>query len=180
MCRRRKLCGPKFQWNILILRMKQLRNREIARQSVPALIDLQEGFNEKACSVNSSERKRRFLATLVSAPSPSGGGGYSSEFLVGVCRPDPQILTQFQVKIFRLTRCPFSDLVSEIHTRFRDRAGGGAGGRLYPPPPTFVLYKIKIKESSNEIAEEISLVRNGVKLHFNISKSRRRHSRQKE
>ena len=53
----------------------------------------------------------------------------------------------------------------------RDRAGGGA---------TFVLYKIQIKESSNKISEEISLVRNGVKLQFNISKSRRRHSRHKE
>ena len=61
----------------------------------------------------------------------------------------------------------------------RDRAGGGAGG-FTPPPPTFVLYKIKIKESSNKIAEEISLVRNGVKLQFNVSKSQRGHSRHKE
>ena len=59
----------------------------------------------------------------------------------------------------------------------RDRAGGGAGGGEGGfSPPTFVLYKIKIKESSNKIAEEISLVRNGVK----ISKNRRRHSRHKE
>ena len=40
----------------------------------------------------------------------------------------------------------------------RDRAGGRGWGALAPPPPTFVLYKIKIKESSNKIAEEISLV----------------------
>ena len=36
-----------------------------------------------------------------------GGGRYSSEFLVGVCRPVPQILTQFQTKI------------SIFHTRFQ-------------------------------------------------------------
>ena len=61
----------------------------------------------------------------------------------------------------------------------RDRAGGGAGGALaHPPPPpthththTFLLYKIKIKESSNKIEEEIPLVRNGVKLQFNVSKT---------
>ena len=46
--------------------------------------------------------------------------------------------------------------------------GGGLGGFT---PHVFVLYKIKIKESSNKIAEEISLVCNGVKLQFNISKS---------
>ena len=38
-------------------------------------------------------------------------GGYSSEFLVGVCRPVPQILTQFQTKIFNFPY-PFSDLKS--------------------------------------------------------------------
>ena len=58
----------------------------------------------------------------------------------------------------------------------RDRAGGGAGGGF----PTFVLNKMKIKESSNKIAQEISLVRNGVKLQFYINKSRRRHNRHKD
>ena len=38
-----------------------------------------------------------------------GGGGYTSEFLVGVCCPVPQILTQFQTKIFHFPH-PFSDL----------------------------------------------------------------------
>ena len=38
-----------------------------------------------------------------------GGGRYSSEFLVGVSRPVPQILTQFQTKI------------SIFHTRFQTR-----------------------------------------------------------
>ena len=45
-------------------------------------------------------------------------GGYSSEFLVGVCRPVPQILTQFQTKIFHFPH-PFSDLDSKIHTHFQ-------------------------------------------------------------
>ena len=49
---------------------------------------------------------------------PPGGGGYSSEFLVGVCRPVPQILTQFQTKIFHFPH-PFSDLAPKIHTRFQ-------------------------------------------------------------
>ena len=49
---------------------------------------------------------------------PEGGGGYSSEFLVGVCRPVPQILTQFQTKICHFPH-PFSDLASKIHTRFQ-------------------------------------------------------------
>ena len=47
-----------------------------------------------------------------------GGGGHSSEFLVGVCRPVLQILTQFQTKIFHFPH-PFSDLASKIHTRFQ-------------------------------------------------------------
>ena len=45
-------------------------------------------------------------------------GGYSSEFLVGLCRPVPQILTQFQTKIFPFPH-PFSDLTPKIHTRFQ-------------------------------------------------------------
>ena len=38
-------------------------------------------------------------------------GNYSSEFLVEVCHPVPQILTQFQTKIFHFPH-PFSDLDS--------------------------------------------------------------------
>ena len=45
-------------------------------------------------------------------------GGHSSEFLVGVCRPDPQILTQFQTKMCHFPH-PFSDVASKIHTRFQ-------------------------------------------------------------
>ena len=41
------------------------------------------------------------------------GGGYTSEFLVGVCRPVPQILTQFQTKIFNFPH-PFSDLAAVV------------------------------------------------------------------
>ena len=50
--------------------------------------------------------------------SRKGGGGYSSEFLVGVCRPVPQILTQFQTKIFNFPH-PFSDLAPKMYTRFQ-------------------------------------------------------------
>ena len=44
--------------------------------------------------------------------------GYSSEFLVGVCRLVLQILTLFQTKICHFSY-PFSDLASKIHTRFQ-------------------------------------------------------------
>ena len=44
-------------------------------------------------------------------------GGYSLEFLVGVCRPHLQIQTQFQTKKYHFPH-PFSDLASKIHTRF--------------------------------------------------------------
>ena len=47
-----------------------------------------------------------------------GGGGYSLEFLVGVCRPHLQIQTQFQTKKCHFPH-PFSDLTSKIHTRFQ-------------------------------------------------------------
>ena len=51
------------------------------------------------------------------------------------------------------------------------RAGTAQGEELEGfSPPTFVLFKIKVKESSNKIAEEISLVRNGVKLHLTLAK----------
>ena len=46
-------------------------------------------------------------------------GGYSWEFLVGVCRPVLQILTIFQTKKKCHFPHPFSDLVSKIHTRFQ-------------------------------------------------------------
>ena len=37
-------------------------------------------------------------------------GRYSSECLVGVCRPVPQILTQFQTKIFRFQTWPLKSI----------------------------------------------------------------------
>ena len=49
-------------------------------------------------------------------------GGFTTEFLVGVCRPVPQILTQFQTKIFHFPH-PFSDVDSKIHTRFQTFVG---------------------------------------------------------
>ena len=49
---------------------------------------------------------------------PEEGGGYSWEFLVGVCRPFLQILTLFQTKTCHFPH-PFPDLASKIHTRFQ-------------------------------------------------------------
>ena len=45
-------------------------------------------------------------------------GGYSLEFLVGVCLPVLQIHTQFQTKKCHFPH-PFSDQTSKIHTRFQ-------------------------------------------------------------
>ena len=62
--------------------------------------------------------RKRYTHTALSLSR----GGYTSEFLVGVCRPVPQILTQFQTKIFHFPH-PFSDLDSKIHTRFQTFVG---------------------------------------------------------
>ena len=62
-----------------------------------------------------------FASRLESVPG-GGGGGYTSEFLVGMYRPVPQILTQFQTKIFHFPH-PFSDRDSKIHTRFQTFVG---------------------------------------------------------
>ena len=45
-------------------------------------------------------------------------GGYSWEFLAGVCRPMLQILTLFQTKICHFLH-PFLDLAPKIYTRFQ-------------------------------------------------------------
>ena len=45
-------------------------------------------------------------------------GGYSWEFLVGVCRPVLQILTLFQTKKYNFPH-PLSDQTPKIHTRFQ-------------------------------------------------------------
>ena len=50
-----------------------------------------------------------FLHFASLLPFPPGGGGYSWEFLVGVCRPVLQILTLFQTKQCHFLH-PFSDL----------------------------------------------------------------------
>ena len=73
---------------------------------------------QKSQSFTSREEQ---LEKEINTFHPRGGGGgvgYSSEFLVGVCRPVPQILTQFQTKIFHFPH-PFLDLASKIHTRFQ-------------------------------------------------------------
>ena len=50
-------------------------------------------------------------------------GGYSWEFLVGVCRPVLQILTLFQTKKCNFPH-PFSDQTSKIHTHFQTWPSG--------------------------------------------------------
>ena len=72
--------------------------------------------------INRGNRGQLFRATWLSSARYRGGGGYTSEFLVGVCRPVPQILTQFQTIIFHFPH-PFSDLDSKIHTRFQTFVG---------------------------------------------------------
>ena len=47
-----------------------------------------------------------------------GGGGYSWEFLVGLCHPVVQILTLFQTKNCNFPHL-FSDQSSKIHTHFQ-------------------------------------------------------------
>ena len=54
---------------------------------------------------------------IIGSPS-SPEGGYSREFLVGVCRPVLQIMTLFQTKNCHFPH-PFSDQASKIHTRFQ-------------------------------------------------------------
>ena len=58
----------------------------------------------------------RFLNTLISLRHKnSRGGGYSWEFLVGVCDSVLLILTLFQTKQCHFSH-PYSDLASKIHT----------------------------------------------------------------
>ena len=62
--------------------------------------------------------QQRPQETLFSCTAQGGGGGYSQEFLVGLCRSVLQILTLFQTN-----KCDFplhfSDLASKIHARFQ-------------------------------------------------------------
>ena len=52
------------------------------------------------------------------APRVGAGGGYSREFLVGLCHPVVQILTLFQTKNCNFPHL-FSDQSSKIHTHFQ-------------------------------------------------------------
>ena len=55
---------------------------------------------------------------LWQACTQGGGGGYSREFLVGLCHPVVQILTLFQTKNCNFPHL-FSDQSSKIHTHFQ-------------------------------------------------------------
>ena len=61
-------------------------------------------------------RVKNLEMTVVEPSTPGGGGGYSWEFLIGVCCPVLQILTQFQTQKCNFLH-PFSDQTSKIHTR---------------------------------------------------------------
>ena len=50
--------------------------------------------------------------------TPGGGGGYSWEFLVGVCRLVPQVLTLSHTKKCHFSHL-FSDQTSKIHAHFQ-------------------------------------------------------------
>ena len=70
---------------------------------------------------NSRERvyfEQQILTCLLVHPTTNlsriPGGGYSLEFLVGVCRPHLQTQTKFQTKKRHFPH-PFSDLASKIH-----------------------------------------------------------------
>ena len=69
---------------------------------------------------NDRSGRRKFSKnTLKDARISFAPGGYSSEFVVGVCRPILQILTLFQTKTCHFPY-PFSDqLASKIHSRFQ-------------------------------------------------------------
>ena len=55
----------------------------------------------------------RKCSTEISLEPRGGGGGYSSEFLVGVCRPGLQIPTLFQTLTCHFPH-PFSDLAPVV------------------------------------------------------------------
>ena len=61
------------------------------------------------------ERSRR-LHNISDSLGVPPGGGHSWEFLVGVCRPVPQILTRFQTK-----KCRFSTVQTKNYSKFRIR-----------------------------------------------------------
>ena len=84
---------------------------------------------------------RTSMMMLYSRGDGGGGWRYSSEFLVGVCRPVSQILTQFQTKIFHFPH-PFSDLVSKIHTRCQ----------------TFVVSKLNFASITNSRIDKFSSI----------------------
>ena len=80
-----------------------------------------ENFGEWSISLEREKTKLSFISQLVvSRPPP---GGYSWEFLVGVCRPVLQILTLFQTKKCNFPHL-FSDQTSNVHTSFQTWPSG--------------------------------------------------------
>ena len=70
------------------------------------------------------------------------GGGYSWEFLVGVCRPVLQILTLFQTKKCHFPH-PFSDQTSKNHTSFQTWSLGR----------NYITYHYLDKSTNNKILQ---------------------------
>ena len=67
-----------------------------------------------------------------------GGKGYSWEFLMGMCRPVLQILTQFQTQKCNFPH-PFSDQTSKIHTRFQ----------TWPLGRNYVIIRLECKQKNS-------------------------------
>ena len=89
----------------------------------------------KPCFLQSNLRFSRALE------SP---GGYSWEFLVGVCRPVLQILTRFQTKKCNFSD-PFSDQTSKIHTSFQS----------WPLGRIYVVITYRIRAQTNKFIKKI-------------------------
>ena len=63
----------------------------------------QPGISTRVGSYTRGQSSKSSIILSIVTKLPGVGEGYTSEFLEGVCRPVPQILTQFQTKVFH---CP--------------------------------------------------------------------------
>ena len=83
----------------------------VTRRSSPLSGGALRDNTKNGCVADYSTRGKRYLKNTACAKGETDGppgGGYSWEFLVGVCRPVPQILTRFQTKKCNFPH-PFSD-----------------------------------------------------------------------